>query len=617
MAETIVVLSGEDSKLLQAFNRSIQKEQEMANGFRGVEGASRKATDSSVADANRQEREWKKAADAMYREHKKLLDAKASESRKAGQAEEALARKVAFAEVNAAISAADQKIKQAEKTLKAKQTLAAEEMKTTDGPLASLQNTVTVAGAIATAVGLATKAWELYKTAQDSALATASGNADSTRRLTQVAKSPEDLATMQREADDASLQSGVSRDVAREVRFSARSDGFESDYAGVMAAHNVIDPKSAAVVAGKIPKLFEKGKVQIQPMAAVNMALRGAEESNLTFEQLSSSLPTAAEGGGLVGASPAELIATQSVLASRFKSGDTSAERIKAFGSSAGIDPRFKGKGIIGAYKAIRDLPEEERTDYLGKNQELNATYQILGEELPQIEARTLTLEAEQKDFDAGHGVLRNKMEIANSDKTVMANTNVNKAKRLEEITREDNLVQTAAVDFQAKSNANALIEKKGAGLLNRLATTSASAVLDYAPGTSPEFRANAASRFGDNAYALGQMAFVSPIAGLGTAAVDRVLGTDKTAVASRDIQTRQERAQSAANDSLRGAQAPPQPPIAQDAAVNALDAQNETMKLQNELLKTIAENTKPKEAANTPPGPNDIRAMEAQRKQQ
>jgi len=613
MAGVVVELTGDEAKLLASMQKVIAQNAKTGDSFKGTGAKAKEAADVAVKEQQRVERENKKAADAIYAEHKKMLDNKAGESRRAGLAEEALARKTAFAEVNAAIKAADQEINAAEKILKAKQKLADEEAKVTDGPLAKLQSTVTVAAAITAAVGVATQAWTLYKKAQDDALATASGLSDSTRRLTQVAKSPADLAAMQQKADDASLQSGVGRDVARNVLFASRSEGFESAYQGIMAASQVVSPESASIVAGKLPALFG-GK--INALEAVSLALKGAEQSNLSFEQLASSLPTAAEGGALVGASPAELVATQSVLASRFKSGETASDRVKSFGSSAGIDPRFKGKGIVGAYKAIRDLPEDERTEYLGKNQELNTVYQILGEELEKIEKQILVMNEERKQFALGGGMLRSQMKIAQSDQTVVAVASVNKAKRLEEITREENLVSTAAVDFQAKAQANALIEKKGAGLVDRLVTTAVSSTLDYAPGTSSDTRAKISSGVGDRAYDMAQVA-INP---LGTilnpfkaikavrSAVGDFSGTNTTAVASSSIAARQNRAQADADASLDGSGRAAQP--SQAETVNALNSQNDTMLEQSRLLKAIAENTKPNGPPSNTPDASAIRAM-------
>ncbi len=496
MAETIVVLSGDDSKLLQAFNRAIAKEQEMANGFKGVEGASKKATDSSVADANRQEREWKKSADVIYREHKKLLDAKASESRKAGQAEEALARQTAFGEVNAAIRAADQEIKQAERILKAKQKLAGEEMKVTDGQLASLQQTIKVSDAVTKAVGLATQAWQEYSKAQGKALGSLEGLDPANRKLAQVATSAEDLTKMQARADAAAMATGVSRAEARDVLFNARSEGYEGSYEAILASNSVVSPTAQAKVAGKLPAIF---KGAIGPMEAVSLALKGSNESNLDFEQMAPTLAIAGEGGAVLGASPEETVAIASVLSARFKSGEEAANRMKGFGVKAGIDQRFAGAGFMGAYKRLAALPETERKEFLGENEQLNTFYVAMSEDIDKITDQLTKAIDERKEFAAGRGELRTKLKNADATQDIATTKRVRIARIENEIATEKNLAQSAANNDIAGNKAMTKVENKNGSMINRWATSTAAFGLNLlGDRISPERKASLAAGFGD-----------------------------------------------------------------------------------------------------------------------
>lgn len=343
-------------------------------------------------------------------------------------------------------------------------------------------------GGVSTVIAQVTKAWQLYIEAQKEALNSQSGLADTNRRLVQIADSPEDLRSLQVRADRASLATGVDRNVSREVLFSARSEGFEQEFEKLIAANQVIDPKAAAVVAGKIPALFQ-GK--IKPVEAMSLALRAAKESNLSFEQLSTGLPTAAEGGSLVGASPEELFAVQSVMASRFKSGDTAADRNKAFASAAGIDPRLSGKGIIGAYEAIKAMTDDERTDYLGKNQELNAAYVILGEEMPKIKRQKAILEKEREDFAKGGGMLRAQMDLVKSDDGLQNQVAVRQSRVDKEIATEQSLATTGGINERASNQTQALMNRKGGNLLNRLYTWQADTLTSVvASGSNPDQRA-------------------------------------------------------------------------------------------------------------------------------
>lgn len=359
-----------------------------------------------------------------------------------------------------------------------------------------LATTITVMGGISKIIGESTKAWALYEAAQSKALGTQATLSDTNRRLVQVSDSPADLKAMQDRADAASKFTGVDRNVSREVLFSARSEGFEKEFEQVMGASPVIDPKAAAVVAGKLPALFQN---KIGPIESMSLALRGAKESNLSFEQISTSLPTAAEGGALVGASPQELVATQAVLASRFKSGDTAADRIKAFASSAGIDPRLAGKGIVGAFEAIKAMPEDERADYLGKNQELNAAFVIIGEEMPKIQRQIAILEKERQDFAQGGGMLRNQIQLSKSDPGIQNQIEVNRDRIADEIETERNLATSAGRDERAGKTTSELLERKKGNLVNRWATWAADQALGVVGSdTDPDARAIIANVIGD-----------------------------------------------------------------------------------------------------------------------
>lgn len=206
-------------------------------------------------------------------------------------------------------------------------------------------------------------------------------------RLSQVATSSTDLKQMEIRADAAAGRFGVERDVARRVLFSARSEGFDqgSTFEQLMRAAPVVDDvEAAASVAGQIPALFEGSG--LTPMQALNAVLSGATESRLDFQSLGRALPQAAEGGALAGASPEETIAALSVLSSKFKSGETAADRIKAFATKAGLDDRLKGKGLVDSVKTVQHMSKSDRDNFLGESQEVNVAFEYLTQQMAEIE---------------------------------------------------------------------------------------------------------------------------------------------------------------------------------------------------------------------------------------
>lgn len=323
-------------------------------------------------------------------------------------------------------------------------------------------------GGIAVAVRAAGEAWRQYREDQGKALASLESQADVDRRLVQVSTSSADLEGLQKRADDAAQKFGVERAAAKEVLFSSRSEGFESEFEKVIRAAPVVDPKAAAIVAGKLPALFQ-GK--IKPTEAVSLTLAAAEASNLNFEQLASTTPQAAEGGAIAKASPQELLAVQSVLASRFKSGETAADRIKAFATAGGIDERFKGKGIIQAFKEIQALSDDDRKEFLGKSAELNTAYVVLSQEMGKIEERLQLLTQERESFATGGGALEAKLNIAQTNPAIQARKDVARARNKEEIAREENLAQAAASLEVAQANTRTAIETGKFGIVERATT--------------------------------------------------------------------------------------------------------------------------------------------------
>jgi hypothetical protein len=357
--------------------------------------------------------------------------------------------------------------------------------------------TISVLGALKAAIDVTTAAWSLYQERMKNALDSQKDVQPSETRLIQVAQDKDDLDRLIKRADDAALASGVDRKTARSILFSARSEGFESAYEALLASSAVVSPEAQAVVAGKLPTIFNQA---IQPVEAVSMTLKAAQASNLSFEQLGAVAPTAAEGAALLGAGPEETLGVLSVLSARFKSAETAADRIKGFSASLGINPEFQGLGILGSYNKLAQLPEEERSQVLGKSQELNVAFNLIGKALPDIEQRIKDLEAERQDYQSGGGLLRRQNELAMSNQSTRQVVDINRAKVFREIEIEQRLAEEATLQEVARLESDALAEKKDAGMLNRLVTSWASPfVSSVAPKEiSSRERAMMANTIGD-----------------------------------------------------------------------------------------------------------------------
>jgi hypothetical protein len=625
MAESIVTLSADDTALLKSWQKQQAAQAKTDEGYKSNEKASKKAADQAIQDAARIERESKRAATEMFREHDKLLKSLQAEKRQAALEGQSLTRQVAIQETRVLLAAAEDQIDALDKVSAAKAKTTRELGKVNNELSGLFSGSLQGFGEMATGVGVVTaataqllKSLGLVKKAKEDALRTQEGLSDSNRRLIQVAKNPEDLAAMQKKADDTSLATGVPRDVARQIMFSARSEGFEESYSGIMAANQVVDPLAAAGVAGKVPALFQGS---IGSIESVSLGLKAAEGSTLSFENMATSLPIAAEGGALVGASPEEVFATQGVLASRFKSGDEAAGRIKGFAASAGMDERMKGKGIIGAWETIRDMPEDERKDYLGKSQELNMAYEIIGQEMPKIREQKKILEDERKQFASGGGILRNRVNLAKTDPSTANITRVRKSEIEKEMTREENLAGAGGDNAVARAGADTLIEQKQANLLDRLVTTGASEVLTDVPLLAAQSKSTLASFAGDRATNAAKF-LVSPAWSALSIGSDMFTGGE-TNRAQTTLNRRRQGADEAIDRALAG-EAPQknQPQQNQNAMAELLTVTRETnngIKKQNELAaennKLVAEQNRIFEANGNGGGSQAIRAQVAMAK--
>ena len=239
---------------------------------------------------------------------------------------------------------------------------------------------------------------------------------DSRRRLAQVASTEQDLAAMLERADAAAIKYGVDRKAAQEVMFQARSEGFEKDFEKVLQNATVVNPQAAAGVAGQVPGLFRQTQ-EVSTEQAITGTLAAAQQSRLDFEGIARALPQAAEGVSQAKGTFEETAAALGVLAGRFKSGDTAAERIKLFSAKLAQTTDTAGLGLIGGFDALVAAGAEAQEEFLGQSTELRAAFTILSEEMPTIRAQTAALEKELAAVGRGEeSMLARQRRIAEAD---------------------------------------------------------------------------------------------------------------------------------------------------------------------------------------------------------
>lgn len=240
---------------------------------------------------------------------------------------------------------------------------------------------------IHTAIRLATTLMREYRQEQERAVAETENLEEARKRLREVARGPSDLAVMEARADYLAGMYGITRVQARQIKFAARSTGFEGPAEELIArgaaTYNV---ETMTKVAGNLPLIMRE---QINATQALNAAAVASEMSAANFEAIAENLATVAEGGMQAGADPAEVIASLSALTSIFKNPETAAQRLNRFYARLSMIPELQGMGGVEAAQALEAMPEQKRDKLLGEAIQVRAAYVALRDFADLVKERT------------------------------------------------------------------------------------------------------------------------------------------------------------------------------------------------------------------------------------
>lgn len=276
----------------------------------------------------------------------------------------------------------------------------------------------TAAGAAQAAIGQITAAMKAAAQQSKEGADQTKGLAGARANLVQISGGdPKKYAELEAEAKKLE-DKGIPRDAARGLVFAANSEGWQGELQQVAAAHQVAnDDKALSQVAGQVPAMYRNAGVKIGNLEAANLVMKASEQSRMDFAPMGVAMVQAAEGGTKAGTSPEELAALTGFLAGEYKSGDVAAQRISSFGSEIAITDDLRGLGHLGAFRKIRDeYTQEQREEWLGKDQGRNMFYQSMLQNEGEIERRKKELQGEQAEFAAGGGVIRKQIALTEKD---------------------------------------------------------------------------------------------------------------------------------------------------------------------------------------------------------
>ncbi|MEM8910819.1 MAG: hypothetical protein AAGC97_03550 [Planctomycetota bacterium] len=285
---------------------------------------------------------------------------------------------------------------------------------------------------------------------------------DGNRRLLQLANTTEEFDQLRSTAERLSSTYGIDRDQAANLVFAAESENFSDAVDFIASNQQAIRVESQARVAGQVPALFQDEG--LSPQQAINLTLSAARSSNADFEDIAASIPVAAEGASLTGASAAETAGALAALSTRFSTVNTAADRLKGLALKFDTDTEFglSDIGLIAGVERLQSLSEEDRRSFLGESQELNTAFNIFSQEIDTVRSFR---DAAQRGIDTtgtASSPTALKRNIAGTDARLQSVVRESSSANSLEISRERNRAATEGNRRAQRNNALTSAENNG-----------------------------------------------------------------------------------------------------------------------------------------------------------
>ncbi len=450
MASTIVTLSADEAQLLRAFQKIQAAQDKTDQGFKKNQTQAQETARKMAEDMERAGDATTRAFNDGLKELRKMgPEGKAAAAaiekhlRETGQA----GRK-SFDEVLRSIGEIDDQVQRVARN-------AAADFKTAgkagdeafgEGAVTKVKQFVTQWVAVGEVLGRVKETMSAVRAEQEAALKSLMSQGDAEKRLAQVATSGADLEGMMATADRISMQTGLPRTEARELVFSARSEGFEGDLDTIAAAGAVVGSASQARLMGTLGVAFKnEGLTGNQRMSGL---LTAAGVSKFDFETVGDAVEKSATMAANAGADSAETLAINAVMANTV--GAPAGDRSKAFASLIFMKDELRGKGFIGAVKALQGMDEAKRKDLLGGSQEVIEAFSVISKNMGEAENLTSVIREDQVETAAGRGTLRQRQAIVEASPRFQARQRVLAAQNRKEIADEQRMAAGEA-RFQAE----------------------------------------------------------------------------------------------------------------------------------------------------------------------
>jgi len=437
MAGTTVTLTADESSMLRAFQKIQAAQEKTDQGFKKTKDTAQDSSRHIALDMEAAGNATTKAFNDSLKELRKMGPegrAAANEVEKHLR-ETGKAGRKSFEEVLQAIGKIDDETEKVARnaTKDFKQVSAAGDQAFGDAAAVKVRQFAAQWLAVSNMVALVKDGLSGVRQEQEGSLRSLMSQGAPEKRLAQVATSGADLDAMISKADQIAMETGMPREQAKQLVFSARSEGFEGDLDMIARGSSVFDASSQAKLIGTLGTAFKsEGLSGEQRMSAI---LTSASLSKFDAETMGAAVEKSAVAATNAGADMAETMAINAIMANVV--GAPAGDRSKAFASQVFMKDDLRGKGFIESVKALRAMSDAERKDLLGGSTEVIEAYSVINNNMAEAESLYAALKTDETETAAGRGTFRQRQSVVEASPRFQERQRVLAAQNRQEIANE------------------------------------------------------------------------------------------------------------------------------------------------------------------------------------
>eukprot|EP00923_Selenidium_pygospionis_P040615 GHVN01070119.1.p2 GENE.GHVN01070119.1~~GHVN01070119.1.p2 ORF type:complete len:601 (+),score=76.82 GHVN01070119.1:116-1804(+) len=267
---------------------------------------------------------------------------------------------------------------------------------------------------VASVIQVISKALQKLKEDQENALNIGNELKESRTKLRGLGGN---FGQLEKEADQISLDTGITRAKSREILFTGQSQDLSSTDVGLVAKLDpIVDALTGIKFAADLRQQFDSENLTAEQ--ALNIALTASDTSKFDPNAILPQLQKASIGAAVQGASSADTAALVSVLGSKL--GESTGLSVRSLLTQFAIDKeqRFTGLDGIESIEKFISLPKAEQDTFTGTNKQVVGSIKIATESLTQIKEVAAKIRAETEKSGTKESAVRREIGEAFSTET-------------------------------------------------------------------------------------------------------------------------------------------------------------------------------------------------------